>query len=176
VRSLPCATRPAHGSWHTCCFAWLGPCWFSCVLNACFDCFPAHAAIQSPVPVPACPVQNAHSVFCEPVCVRAFGIARAAHDGRYRVSGEPAFVHCVEVARILAELGADEGTVSGAWRRPTAGQPVANASALATAAPCRAQLLRTKWNISRQMRTGSQAGRVHAVWLEPNHSTGRVVR
>ncbi|KAI3434968.1 hypothetical protein D9Q98_003020 [Chlorella vulgaris] len=59
-------------------------------------------------------LQNAHSVFCEPVCVRAFGIARAAHDGRYRVSGEPAFVHCVEVARILAELGADEGTVSAA--------------------------------------------------------------
>lgn len=53
-------------------------------------------------------------MFAEPVCVRAFSIARFAHDGKYRASGEPAFLHCVEVARILAELGADEGTVSGA--------------------------------------------------------------
>ena len=58
-------------------------------------------------------------MFREPVCVRAFGIARAAHDGRYRASGEPAFMHCVEVAAILADLGADEGTVSGA--QPGAG-------------------------------------------------------
>lgn len=59
-------------------------------------------------------LQHSYAVFREPVCVRAFGIARAAHDGKYRASGEPAFMHCVEVARILAELGADEGTVSGA--------------------------------------------------------------
>jgi (p)ppGpp synthase/HD superfamily hydrolase len=52
-------------------------------------------------------------VFREPVCVRAFGVAKAAHDGRHRASGEPALLHCVEVARILAELGADEQTVSG---------------------------------------------------------------
>jgi hypothetical protein len=60
--------------------------------------------------------QREHSVFAEPVCVRAFGIARAAHDGRCRASGEPALLHCVEVARILAGMGADEGTVSGAPR------------------------------------------------------------
>ena len=36
-------------------------------------------------------------MFSEPVCVRAFSIARFAHDGKYRASGEPAFMHCVEV-------------------------------------------------------------------------------
>lgn len=41
--------------------------------------------------------QEQHSVFSEPVCVRAFSIARFAHDGKYRASGEPAFMHCVEV-------------------------------------------------------------------------------
>ncbi|KAL4435637.1 hypothetical protein ABPG77_002600 [Micractinium sp. CCAP 211/92] len=59
-------------------------------------------------------LQDAHPVFQEPVCVRAFSIARFAHDGKYRASGEPAFLHCVEVARILAELGAGEGAVSAA--------------------------------------------------------------
>lgn len=46
--------------------------------------------------------------------MRAFSIARFAHDGKYRASGEPAFLHCVAVARILAELGAGEGAVSAA--------------------------------------------------------------
>lgn len=59
-------------------------------------------------------LQDAHPVFQEPVCVRAFSIARFAHDGKYRASGEPAFLHCVEVARILADLGAGEGAVSAA--------------------------------------------------------------
>jgi hypothetical protein len=59
-------------------------------------------------------LQEQHSVFSEPVCVRAFSIARFAHDGKYRASGEPAFMHCVEVARILAELGAGEATVAAA--------------------------------------------------------------
>jgi hypothetical protein len=78
---------------------------------------PSH--LNCPRLVSSHPLQEAHAVFLEPVCVRAFGIARAGHDGRYRASGEPAFTHCVEVARILAELGAGEGTVSGAhqgWR------------------------------------------------------------
>jgi hypothetical protein len=66
-------------------------------------------------PTPPLPcLQEQHSVFSEPVCVRAFSIARFAHDGKYRASGEPAFMHCVEVARILAELGAGEATVAGA--------------------------------------------------------------
>ncbi|KAL4425268.1 hypothetical protein ABPG75_009284 [Micractinium tetrahymenae] len=59
-------------------------------------------------------LQEAHPVFQEPVCVRAFSIARFAHDGKYRASGEPAFLHCVEVARLLADLGAGEGAVSAA--------------------------------------------------------------
>lgn len=53
-------------------------------------------------------------MFTEPEVVRAFSIAHAAHDGRYRESGDPAFLHCVEVARILAGLGVDEVTVAAA--------------------------------------------------------------
>lgn len=72
--------------------------------------------LQPGSPPPPAP-QAQHSVFGEPVCVRAFSIARFAHDGKYRASGDPAFLHCVEVARILAELGAGEATVAGAWGR-----------------------------------------------------------
>lgn len=58
--------------------------------------FPAHHAPCTRCPNTAC-LQEQHSVFSEPVCVRAFSIARFAHDGKYRASGEPAFMHCVEV-------------------------------------------------------------------------------
>lgn len=47
-------------------------------------------------------LQSQYDVFSEAEVVRAFNIAHAAHDGRYRESGEPAFMHCVEVARSLA--------------------------------------------------------------------------
>jgi GTP pyrophosphokinase len=42
---------------------------------------------------------------------RAYEHASAAHDGQMRASGEPYVVHCVEVARMLAELGLDYHTV-----------------------------------------------------------------
>jgi hypothetical protein len=45
----------------------------------------------------ACLLQAQYDVFSESEVVRAFNIAHAAHDGRYRESGEPAFMHCVEV-------------------------------------------------------------------------------
>lgn len=56
-------------------------------------------------------LQEQHSVFSEPVCVRAFSIARFAHDGKYRASGEPAFMHCVEVRWSRAGRAAAEGAV-----------------------------------------------------------------
>lgn len=43
---------------------------------------------------------------------RAYEQAVAAHDGQMRVSGEPFVVHCVEVARMLADLGLDYHTVA----------------------------------------------------------------
>jgi GTP pyrophosphokinase len=43
---------------------------------------------------------------------RAYDQAVLAHDGQSRVSGEPYVVHCVEVARMLAELGLDHHTVA----------------------------------------------------------------
>jgi GTP pyrophosphokinase len=43
---------------------------------------------------------------------RAYDQAALAHDGQSRVSGEPYVVHCVEVARMLAELGLDHHTVA----------------------------------------------------------------
>ena len=43
---------------------------------------------------------------------QAYEQAVSAHDGQTRVSGEPYVVHCVEVARMLAELGLDYHAVA----------------------------------------------------------------
>ena len=43
---------------------------------------------------------------------RAYEQAVLAHDGQTRASGEPYVVHCVEVARMLAELGLDHRAVA----------------------------------------------------------------
>ncbi len=43
---------------------------------------------------------------------KAYEQALVAHDGQMRVSGEPYVVHCVEVARMLAELGLDHHAVA----------------------------------------------------------------
>ncbi|MFT7183828.1 MAG: guanosine-3',5'-bis(diphosphate) 3'-pyrophosphohydrolase [Oceanicoccus sp.] len=42
---------------------------------------------------------------------RAFDFARKAHDGQFRMSGEPYICHPVETAKILAQLGVDEDTL-----------------------------------------------------------------
>jgi GTP pyrophosphokinase len=42
----------------------------------------------------------------------AYEQAVAAHDGQTRASGEPYVIHCVEVARMLAELGLDHQAVA----------------------------------------------------------------
>jgi len=43
---------------------------------------------------------------------RAYIQAREAHDGQKRASGEPYIEHCVEVARMLADLGLDHRAVA----------------------------------------------------------------
>jgi RelA/SpoT family (p)ppGpp synthetase len=43
---------------------------------------------------------------------RAYDQATLAHDGQMRASGEPYIVHCVEVARMLADLGLDHHAVA----------------------------------------------------------------
>lgn len=45
--------------------------------------------------------------------VRAYKYSEAAHAGQVRHSGEPYITHCVEVARILADLQLDSYTVAG---------------------------------------------------------------
>ncbi len=44
---------------------------------------------------------------------RAFEFAQQAHRDQLRKSGEPYFVHCLEVAKILAELRMDSTTIAG---------------------------------------------------------------
>jgi guanosine-3',5'-bis(diphosphate) 3'-pyrophosphohydrolase len=46
--------------------------------------------------------------------VRAFELARVAHEGQYRKSGEEFIEHPIGVARILARLGMDSTTIVGA--------------------------------------------------------------
>ncbi len=45
--------------------------------------------------------------------VRAYNFAEQAHRGQYRKSGEPYFIHPIEVSLILAELEMDEHTIIG---------------------------------------------------------------
>ncbi len=44
---------------------------------------------------------------------RAYNFSSKAHDGQSRLSGAPYLTHCVEVARILAELHLDSVTIAG---------------------------------------------------------------
>ena len=46
------------------------------------------------------------------VVAHAYEFALQAHDGQLRASGEPYVLHCVEVGRMLAELGLDYHTVA----------------------------------------------------------------
>ena len=43
---------------------------------------------------------------------RAYGFARERHEGQHRKSGHPFLQHCVEVARLLAQLRMDDTTVA----------------------------------------------------------------
>ena len=44
--------------------------------------------------------------------VRAYRFSAKAHEGQTRISGEPYVTHCVEVAKILADLQLDSITVA----------------------------------------------------------------
>ena len=44
---------------------------------------------------------------------KAFETGQTLHDGQLRKSGEPYFIHPIEVALILARLGMDEETIIG---------------------------------------------------------------
>lgn len=50
-------------------------------------------------------LQAQHEVFQDLTVQRAFTVASKAHAGQQRRNGEPVFVHCVETARTLADLG-----------------------------------------------------------------------
>ncbi len=43
---------------------------------------------------------------------RAYRVANAAHQGQFRLSGDPYILHCIEVTRILAQLGLDLTTLA----------------------------------------------------------------
>ena len=49
-----------------------------------------------------------------PFVTKAFNFAREAHEGQFRMSGEPYYIHPYEVAMILADLGMDDVTISSA--------------------------------------------------------------
>ncbi len=45
---------------------------------------------------------------------KAFAFAKAKHEGQFRVSGEPFFMHPVAVANILADMGLDSSSITAA--------------------------------------------------------------
>ena len=45
---------------------------------------------------------------------RAYEIAKKAHEGQLRKSGDPYITHPIQVAQILADLGMDKATVIAA--------------------------------------------------------------
>jgi GTP pyrophosphokinase len=53
------------------------------------------------------------------VVVAAYEFARDAHAGQTRLSGEPYVTHCVEVARIVSELGLDATSAAAALLHDT---------------------------------------------------------
>ena len=56
--------------------------------------------------------ETANSRLDEEVLARAYRFSERAHLGQFRNSGEPYVTHCVEVAKILAELQLDTTTVA----------------------------------------------------------------
>ena len=55
--------------------------------------------------------QNNPSTDLDPV-IKAFEFSRAKHEGQFRVSGEPFFMHPVAVANILADMGLDVASIT----------------------------------------------------------------
>ncbi|CAD7700796.1 unnamed protein product [Ostreobium quekettii] len=59
-------------------------------------------------------LQEEYAVFSSDLVVAAYQLAGEAHQGQWRKNGEPVLAHCVETAKILAQLNADETTVAAA--------------------------------------------------------------
>ena len=55
---------------------------------------------------------GAHARLDEDLLVRAYRFSEEAHRGQTRNSGEPYVIHCIEVAKILADLQLDSTTVA----------------------------------------------------------------
>mmetsp|Transcript_381 Transcript_381/g.978 ORF Transcript_381/g.978 Transcript_381/m.978 type:complete len:761 (+) Transcript_381:719-3001(+) len=58
--------------------------------------------------------QEDNDVFKSLLVRKAFRLAVSAHAGQVRKNGDPALVHCVETARIMASCGLDEHSVAAA--------------------------------------------------------------
>ncbi|KAL0009815.1 hypothetical protein SO802_004923 [Lithocarpus litseifolius] len=56
--------------------------------------------------------QLRHKIFCEDFVVKAFYEAEKAHRGQMRASGDPYMQHCVEMAVMLALIGANSTVVA----------------------------------------------------------------
>ncbi len=50
---------------------------------------------------------------------RAFRFAYQAHQGQFRLSGEPYIIHLIEDARLLAEIGMDDTTIAAGFLHDT---------------------------------------------------------
>ena len=48
----------------------------------------------------------------DPLLWKAYKLAKAAHQGRYRKNGQPVLAHCVATARMLSDLRLDIPTVA----------------------------------------------------------------
>jgi len=59
-------------------------------------------------------LQQVFPVFRQGVVVEAYELAARAHAGQLRRTGEPVLMHCVETAKILAEINADDHIIAAA--------------------------------------------------------------
>lgn len=59
-------------------------------------------------------LQDEHEVFSHSLVITAYRVAGHAHQGQWRKNGEPVLAHCVETAKILSDLNADDVTVAAA--------------------------------------------------------------
>ena len=58
-------------------------------------------------------ILNMNSKYDTELIGRAFDTAKTLHEGQLRKSGEPYFIHPINVALILAEMGMDDATIVG---------------------------------------------------------------
>jgi len=75
-------------------------------------------ATQTPIPEPVLDLRDLLNTYLEPekvaIILRAFEVGAKAHEGQTRKTGEPYILHPVAVARILANMRMDYGSVAAA--------------------------------------------------------------